>query len=505
MFKSKSKCFNRIVLSLSLGFIFSIQAVSQPKELTILHTNDMHAHFLPHEAYWVRTNPKPLVGGFNELAFAIDSLRHARKTTLLLDAGDLMTGTPISDRLYMGAEGGALWQMMNLMGYEAETPGNHDFDISYANLLKLIAIPKYPVVEANLIDEATGKPVTGKEYTIIEKNGLKIGIFGLMSSDFYHLVIVTNSKGIKLVSPVEAAKRLIALLEPQTDLLVALTHEGVDEDSILATDTKGIDVIIGGHSHTRLRTPKYINGVIICQAGADAENLGILDLTVDKSHQIGKWKGVLHPLNDNPNRGTTVVTALVDSFKTEIQNEYSEVIGTLSSPWNASDGEVAEGHYLADAQRDAAGADIGFMNRGGVRKRLVPGPITKQDLFEVLPFRNILTTIRLTGKQIRDIVAFYVDKHPDVLFSGITCEWKKDASGNSEIVSLLVNGKPVADDATYTAAASDYMMGQAPHYFGIPAPTITYTNQTVFTAVEKRVRADKIVSSNSEPRIRQLK
>ncbi len=504
MFRTKSTLRSWRLLLVAI-FILAFRAASQPKEITILHTNDMHAGFLPHEAYWVRTNPKPLVGGFNELAFAIDSLRHVRKTTLLLDAGDLMTGNPITDRVYKGADGGALWQMMNLMGYEGETPGNHDFDISYANFLKLIAIPKYPVVCANLTDESTGKKVTGKEYTIIEKDGMKIGVFGLMSSDFYHLVIASSSKGIKLESPVDAAKRMIALLEPQTDLLIALTHEGVDEDSVLATETKGIDVIIGGHSHTRLRTPRYVNGVIICQAGADCENLGILDLTAEKNHHVTKWKGVLHQLWYNPNRGATRVTAMVDSFKTEIQNEYSEVIGTLSSPWNAQNGETAEGHYLADAQRDAAGADIGFMNRGGVRKRLIPGPITKQDLFEVLPFRNILTTFKVTGSQIRDIVMYYIKNHPDILFSGITCEWKKNADGNVELVSLLVNGKPVVDSATYTGAASDYMMGQAPHYLGIPVPSLTYLNQMVFTAVEKRIRADKIVASSPEPRIRQLK
>ena len=495
----------QLILIVGVLLFVQLPLASQPREITILHTNDMHASFLPHEAFWIRTNPKPLVGGFNELAFAIDSLRHIRTTTLLLDAGDVMTGNPITDRVYKGAEGGALIEMMNLIGYEGQTPGNHDFDISYANYLKLKTIAKYPVFSANLIDEQSGLPVTGKEYVIVEKNGLKIGLFGLMSKEYYELVSANSTKGVKLLPPVETAKRLIALLEPQTDLLIAVTHQGVEDDSVLAMGTKGIDVIVGGHSHTRLKNPKYVNGVIIVQAGANAENLGILDLTADKDHHITKWNGVLHQLWFNPNRGSTVVTALVDSFKTEITKEYSEVIGTLGSPWNGPDGETSEGHFLADAQREAASADIGFMNNGGVRKRLVPGPITKQDLFEVLPFRNILTTFKVSGKQIRDIVRNDIEKRPGILVSGIYCEWKRGADGKPEIVKLLVNGKDVDDNATFTGAASDYMMGDSPRYFGIPIPPLTLTEQTVFGAVEKRIRQAKIISSNADPRIKEVK
>ena len=482
-----------------------LTATSQPREITILHTNDIHASFLPHEAFWIRSNPKPLVGGFNELAFAVDSLRHIRTSTLLLDAGDVMTGNPITDREYKGAQGGALIEMMNLIGYEGQTPGNHDFDISYANYLKLKAIAQFPIFSANLVDEKSGLPLTGKEYFIVEKNGLKIGLFGLMSKEFYNLVSVNSTKGIKLLPPVETAKRMIALLGPQTDLLIAVSHQGVEDDSVLAAETKGIDVIVGGHSHTRLRNPKYVNNVIIVQAGSNAENLGILDLTADKNHHITKYNGVLHQLWYNPNRAKNAVTALADSFKTEITNEYSEVIGTLSSPWNAADGETAEGYFLADAQREAAKADMGFMNNGGIRKRLIPGPISKQDLFEVLPFRNMLVTFKVTGKQVRDIVLNDIEKRPGILVSGIDCEWRRGATGSIEIVSLVVNGKPVDDAATYTGAASDYMMGEAPRYLGIPVPTLTQLNQTMFLAVEQRIRAEKIISSTPDKRIREIK
>ena len=486
-----------------LMFGLSIAVFPQPKQITILHTNDMHASFLPHEAYWLRTAPKPLVGGFNELAFTVDSIRKTRTATILLDAGDLMTGNPITDREFKGAEGGALVEMMNLIGYEGWTPGNHDFDISYANFQKLARIAKFPVFTANLVDEKTGLPITKKEYIIVERNGLKIGIFGLMSSEYYNLVNQNSSKGVKLLPPVAAAKRMIALLRPQTDLLIALTHTGVDDDSILAVSVKGLDVIIGGHSHTRLKKPKNINGVVIAQTGSNAENLGVLDLTVDNK-AVTKWDGGLNQLWYQPGR-KTAVTALVDSFNTEIKKEYSEVIGTLVTDPGNQETESGLGTFLARAQQEAAQADVGFMNNGGIRKRLSPGPISKQDLFEVLPFRNILVKFPLTGKQVREIVQYYIKSRPGIQISGILCDWKKDVAGNVEILKLLVNGKPLDENGSYTGAASDYLMGEAKRYLGLDTPKLTYLEQTVFSAVEKKIREVKTVEAKSERRIVEVK
>jgi 2',3'-cyclic-nucleotide 2'-phosphodiesterase (5'-nucleotidase family) len=504
MTSQRSKSFKGILLLCAANLLSVLPLAAQPKQITILHTNDMHANFLPREALWVKRSPKPLVGGFNELAFAIDSIRKIRTATLVLDAGDLMTGNPITDRVYKGAEGGALVEMMDLIGYEGMTPGNHDFDISHASFLKLVAIANFPVVSANLIDEKSGQPVTRSPYVILQENGLKIGIFGLMSTDFYNLVSRNSTKGIKLLPPIPTAEKYIELLRPQTDLVIAITHQGVRDDSILAVNVQGLDVIIGGHSHTRLKKPKFINGVIIAQTGSDCENLGVLDLTVDHK-RVTQWDGNLHQLWYNPNRQKTAVTALVDSFKTEIDKEYSQVIGTLKDAWKMSGWETGAGNFIADAQREAAHADIAFMNTGGIRKNLLPGPITKQDLFEVLPFRNILTTFEVSGRQIREIVRHDVEGKPGIQVSGIRCEWKRDASGKVEIVKLLVGGKPVEDTRMYVGAASDYMMGEAERYLGVNPSKLTYLNETVFNAVLQKVLAMKTVTSPVEGRIKRIK
>jgi 2',3'-cyclic-nucleotide 2'-phosphodiesterase (5'-nucleotidase family) len=414
-----------------------------------------------------------------------------------------MTGNPIADRVYEGAEGGALIEMMNLIGYEGWTPGNHDFDLSYANFLKLAAIARFPVVECNLTDEQSGKPITKREFAILEKNGVKVGIFGVMSSEYYGLVNKKSAKGVKLMPTIKIARRLIEMLRPQVDLVVAITHAGVDEDSLIAINVKGLDVIIGGHSHTRLKQPKYINGVVIVQAGSNCENLGVLDLTVE-NHALTRWSGELHQLWYHPDR-TTVVTALVDSFKTEIDKEYSQVIGTWEVEVNSEGADRRLGNFLCEAQRVAAGADLGFMNNGGIRKRFAAGPITKQDLFEVLPFRNILVSFKLTGAQVREIVLQNIAERSGFQLSGVECEWRRNAEGKIEFVTLLVNGKPLKDQSTYTGAASDYMMGEAKRYLGIEMPELTYMDETVFNATEKMIRTMKNVPGMLKGRIKELK
>jgi 5'-nucleotidase len=478
---------------------------AQPKTITILHTNDIHASFIPQVAAWVRSDPKPLIGGFNELQYIVDSIRHAIPNTLLLDAGDVMTGNPITEYQYHGADGGALFEMMNQVGYEAWTVGNHDFDISVANLNTLAHIANFPTVSANIQDLAGNYPVNNKPFIIIHKNGLRIGIVGLMSGDFYNLVNHKSGESIKLLPPIQTMQSFVTELRPKTDLIIALTHEGVQDDSVLAMNVQGLDVIVGGHSHTRLKTPKYVNNVIIVQTGSNCENLGELTLTVD-NHKVVSYDGKLLPLWYRADRPKTKLSHFIDSLQTYIQHDYAEVIGTLKTDWTRGSGrgESGVGNYITDAQREAVGADVGFMNSHGIRADKSAGQFTKQDLFEVLPFRNLLATFEISGKQLKDVVIYYLTQHPSIQTSGLQIEWKPAADGGVEFVKFLVNGKPVDDQKIYIAAASDYMAGTSKEYLGIEHLKTTYLDQTLFSVVEKKIRADKEISSVIEARIKKV-
>ncbi len=485
-------------------FLETTILLAQPKTISLLHTNDMHANFIPHEAFWVKGDPKPLIGGYNELYFIVDSLRKVKSATILVDNGDVMTGNPITEYVYKGAEGGALFEMMNRIGYSAWTPGNHDFDISVDNLRKLTQIAKFPTISANVTDSSGNFPVNNREFIIIEKNGLKIGLIGIISSDFYNLVNKNSSAGIKILSPIETVKRILDKLIPLTDLQIALTHQGVDDDSILAMHATGLDVILGGHSHTRLRNPKKINNVLIAQAGSNCEYLGVLDLTIENK-KITAHDGKLIPLWYNAERPKTDLSRFIDSIKEQIDKDFSEVIGLLKTDWKRGRGETDIGNFITDAQREAANADVGFMNPSGIRKDKSAGPITKKDLFEILPFRNILVKFELTGKQIQSIIEYTILNKSDVLTSGIQCEWKKSKNGGIEFILVTVNGKLLELNKTYIGAASDYFMGEAKRYLGIETPNITYLNQTVFSAVEKKIREVKEILPINGKRIKNVK
>jgi 5'-nucleotidase/UDP-sugar diphosphatase len=486
-----------LVISLLLFATFCSldQTEAQPKQLVILHTNDMHASFVPHEAYWVKQTPKPMVGGFKELSFAVDSIRKIFPAALLLDAGDVMTGNPITERTYRGAYGGALFEMMNLIGYDAWCPGNHDFDVSQENLRLLTGIARFPTLCANIVNAEGVRLPNTSPYVIIEKNGLRIGIIGVISQELYQLVNQNNLVGLKVLSPVETLQKYADELLPKTDMIIALTHQGFDEDSAMAVQLRNVDIIVGGHSHTRIKKPRAVNGIIIVQAGSNCENLGELELTVE-NHRVTRYDGHLNQLWSRENLRATPVTSLVDSMKTQIDKEYGEVIGTLESDWFRGNGPSGVGSFISEAQREAAAAEIGFMNNHGIRKDLPVGPITKKDLFEVLPFRNILTTFELSGAQVREVVRYYLEQKPAVQMTGLSAHWKKSAGGAIEITTIEVQGKPLDNARMYKCAASDFLVGDARHYLGVEIQKPYFLQQTVFEAVEKAVRSAKRISTS---------
>ena len=498
MFAQQGK---RVFRSVVLLWCAALTTCSQPKTITILHTNDMHASYIPHQATWRRESPKPMVGGFQELEFTVDSIRKVKPNVLLLDAGDVMTGNPITDRVYKGAEGGALFEMMNMIGYDAWCLGNHDFDISQENLRALTTIARFPTLSANVVNTKNEFPLHNKDYIIVERGGVKIGIIGIMTQQLYGLVFQDNLVGIKVLSPIETVQKIIDRIDGETDLIIALTHQGVDDDSTMAAQVHGLDIIVGGHSHTRLTKPKIVNDVIIVQTGSRCENLGELEVTVEND-KVAKYDGKLIPLWPNDSHPRTRLAEFADSLQKEINKEYDEVIAQLTVDWK-KDGRAESnlGQFLADAQREAAHAQVGFMNGGGIRANAAAGPLTKRALFEILPFRNILTTFQLSGKELKDVVLKSVNGEEAIILSGITAKLQRHPDGSVSVVSMSVDGKPVNEKRMYVCAASDFFVGQAKRYIGVEIPQPVYLKQTVFQAVEGVVRKAKVIATKSERRI----
>ncbi len=251
-----------IILALLLPLVSAASAAEQPRYLglTLVTTNDLHANLLPFD------NPADLagkvpqlknVGGAARRAYIVNKIRSEADgwSVLLLDSGDTTYGTNPLAKAFHGEPDVAV---MNVMGYEAMEPGNHEFQWHSPDTLRNLKDSRFPWVCANLVDEKTGKPFL-PPYVIREYNGVRVAFVGLMTQlvnkDVYP---ARNELGLKSVEPIEVAKRIIPEARSRADIVIVLSHLGVSLDEKLARSVPGIDVILGGHSHTRLARPRLI-------------------------------------------------------------------------------------------------------------------------------------------------------------------------------------------------------------------------------------------------------
>ena len=259
--------------------VFSVVAVAQKKQLVILHTNDTHSCIMPLNPNLADTALAGR-GGFLRRMALIEDERAKTPGLLLIDSGDFSQGSPY----YNFYKGEVEVELMNRMGYDVATIGNHEFDFGLENMARIFRMAKFPIVCANY--DFTGTPVEGlvKPYTIIKRNGLKIGVFGL-SPQPKGLVDTTKFVGVKYLDPVETARRMAALLKTKKrcDVIICVSHLGWEDeeltDQMLVLATRDIDIVLGGHSHTYMKTLQYV------------KNVDGKDVPVDQNGKHGIWIG----------------------------------------------------------------------------------------------------------------------------------------------------------------------------------------------------------------------
>ncbi|OGC96288.1 MAG: hypothetical protein A2W25_03975 [candidate division Zixibacteria bacterium RBG_16_53_22] len=481
-------------------------AQQAPQKITILHTNDMHGAYLPTPATWIPD--KPLIGGFVALDYFVGQERGQSERSLLLDAGDLMTGTLICDMEYQGAYGGALVAMMNDIGYDGWVFGNHEFDKGASNVRNLIKIAGFPVFCANFVKGDTS--FVPEAYHIYDVNGLKVGVVGLTYHKMVGMAAPEKLDGFISLDPAPEVDKIVAEIDPKTDLIIVLSHLGIDNDRELAKSIRGVDLILGGHSHTRLETPERVNGVIIAQTGSNCRNLGRLDLTVG-GDSVMEYSGRLIPMLTAEIAPDPGLSALVDSIKAEVDKSYGMVIAQLKDNWQTQyRAESNIGDWLADALRSRMGTDVAFLNSGGIRKDLPAGPVTKMDIHEILPFDNSVVTFTLTGNELIKIAEHNIGLEQgsyqgSLQLSGLSYIWRGD-SAHVELVEVRVGGAPVEPDRGYSVASIDYVANaNADKYFGIPVTSeIKQTGLGLTEIIVEAVEKAGTIESKIDGRARKL-
>lgn len=493
-------------LAFVLLLTLSCHGAPRKGQVTILHTNDMHAQFVPAPATWVQQTPRPLIGGMVALDYYVREQRILYPNSLLLDAGDISTGTLLSKISYNGVLNGGFVEMMNLIGYDAVAIGNHEFDEGQENMRHMFSMAQFDVLSANLTVD--GKAAAPLPYKIYSVDGLRVGVIGLVLSDLYSMVAEKNLVGVRVADPVETAQRLIDDIDDKTDLIVLLTHQGDDQDILLAQKIHGADIIVGGHSHTLLKEPILENGLIIVQTGSKCRSLGSLTVEV-KGDTISSFDyNLINLWADNVKSPDPKMTALVQQFQQQIDAEYGRQIGVLKTDWKSTDNEESNiGNFITDVMRKETGSDAAFMNSGGIRKSLPAGPIKRSDIMEILPFSNYVVTFELTGDQLIRLIEKDVRDHVQkgsslYQISGLSYMFRQGKNKEGELLEARIQGALINPAKTYRGVTVDFVMDKWRQNFVFQ--NVRQTADLISDVVVQYIEKNPEITSTIDGRIRRV-
>ena len=446
-------------VTVAIAVLIGIAAVLLYRDITstkiaIYFTNDVHGHIFADK-------------GTGGAAVLSNYLKKQKKPYLLFDAGDIFQGTPEGDL----TDGKISIRIMNELGYHAAALGNHEFDKGCKKLDKLMDMASFPFLGANVVDTGTKETVKWlKPYDIFEIKGVRIGVLGLTTSAMPYITMPEVRKGLDFADEAETAKKYLPEIRKKADVVIALTHIGLaqkdefKDDVYLAKNVEGIDVIIGGHTHTRLYKAKTVGKTVIVQAGSYGNCVGKITLKV-REHKI---TGI----------GYKLVTLSVKSFgeDEEMKNNIAELtkditkmmdkkVGTSDEKLKNNltgkqkkNGELPLGNWQTDVFRALTGCDIAFQNIGGIRSSIPKGNITYRNIYELSPFGNTIYTMLLTGVQIKEILEKSVSGRFGILqVSGLKFKYDLNKKEGERVVEITVNNAPIKNKKYYSVATNSFV------------------------------------------------
>ena len=445
-------------------------------ELAIVHVNDVHG----------RAETGKAEMGYAGVAALINEERekYGAENVLFLDAGDTFHGTTFATL----DKGESIARALDKLGLEAMVAGNHDFNYGYKRLVELDKATNFKVLTANVIDK-DGKYL-GTPYIIKNIQGKKVGIFGLSTPETYYKTNPSNIEGIKFLPPIEVAKQMVENLKAQgVEFIVLLSHLGDDEatekkyQSVgVAEAVNGINLIIDGHSHTRLTEKKIINNTVIVQTGEYTKDAGVIEVDFDElSNGAAAIDYRLISRNEfipadttklEPNKNYRVTDKEMDTFIKNIKENQKKITDVIIGNTNVKlegdrafvrTGETNLSNILTDAMIAKTGADVALTNGGGIRTSINEGSITVGDIISVLPFGNYVITKEITGADLKAALEHGLSKYPDSnggfpQFAGIKVEMDSKKPAGQRINKITFNNNKKFDPKSkYTIATNDFM------------------------------------------------
>ena len=457
--------------------------------LTILHMNDFHARHEPVDARALgcAADRPACFGGAAHLASAIAAERGTAladgRQVLLVDAGDQFQGS----LFYTAWKGEVELAVMHALGTEAMAVGNHEFDHGPANLARFVRAAAFPVLSANI--DATADPdLRGllRPHAMIDKGSLRIGLVGLTTLQ----TEIGSSPGphVRFSDPAAALARSAAALRAEgARLVIALSHLGLDIDMTLAGRVPGVDVVVGGHTHTLLSDsepgaagPAHIavggpaGRAVVVQAAAYGRYLGRLDIDIAEDGTIlaygGDCRHVALSLPEEPR-----VAAIIAHYAAQLDGVRRRVVGRAEAPVGNTTcriGECALGSFIADAMLAAVqGAEVALMNAGGIRTGLPGGALTLGDVLTMLPFGNAVATLHLSGADLQAAIANGLARMGAGAFpqvAGLRITWNPLAPPEARLLALEVGGAagyaPIDPARLYRVVTNNFLRGGGDGY-----------------------------------------
>jgi len=442
------------------------------KKFTILHSNDMHGDFFAE----LGGKPGQMIGGLALLSAYINKVRAEEENVLYVISGDMVQGNLI-DTEYKGI---STIEIMNYLAPDVATLGNHEFDYGLPHLLFLEKMANFPIVNANLYIKTYQKRLMNP-YKIIRKAGFDFLFTGIITDKVIDSISQDQLIG-SFVSLEEASaevgKICNAYKNNDIDLTVLLTHIGIDSDKQLASLLQpewGVDLIIGGHSHTILEKPEKINNILIVQAGTSTNQVGRFDITVDDdTNSIVDYQWKLVPITSDMVSPDQQLLKFINQFKTVIDQKYSAIVTKLASQLTHPSREVETplGNLFADAFAAISQADVALVGSGSIRLDSLGPVVTLNDIISCFPFDDSLLRFTVTGADLKKVFnhIMRIDNRDGEgecyqLNSAVKAVYSDQ---NKALESLTINSSPVVDDAPYTLCLQGY------HYHN----SATYLNLT---------------------------
>lgn len=490
----------KIILLTALSLILTVGLLAEDLRLDIVFSNDIHGGIDRSEATFMNPDFPPQLGGGASAATLIKHIRSlsgTKRDMLLFDAGDFFQGRPVGTV----TKGRAVIEYMNAIGYDAMTIGNHEFDIMNDELMETLDYANFPILSCNIIDRRTGDmPWYVVPYRIISRLGLRIGVIGFTTTDTEKMSFPEHIKNIEFLDEKDTVAKYVKLVREQerADIVIVLGHAGLPYEveatylsrydaagnplqqeryaawgwdaQEIAREVPGIDLFVGGHIHKGWPAP-WIDPhthTMVVQGYAYGSNLGWITLTVDPAtRSVSGYElpalreGMMITLFEDQFIPDREISATIEAEVAKAEEGMDEIIGIAGVHLNRTnvDAQSLMGNTIVDAMRNEVNADFAFLNLGGVRADIKNGPVTYRDIFQVMPFDNMVVSFRCTGEFLRRIIETRVEggRH-GLVVSGVNVVYSKKRPNFDRVTSLKIGGQPWDRNKIYTCTTTDFLM-----------------------------------------------